>query len=211
MKPMSSGGTRGNRFLASIYDTVMVPVEAMGIRDQRRRIGAAARGRVLELGAGTGAMLEHYGDHVEEVVATDPDPHMLARAHRRRHAAKVPVEIREADAQDLLFGDDSFDTVVLALSLCTIPEPDAALAEARRVLRPNGQLLFVEHVRSARPWLARIQSFLAPAWEKVAGGCQLDRDTVASIEQAGFQVERLWRSGEGKGIVVQGRATPAAG
>ena len=201
--------SQGNRFLAAIYDTVMVPVEALGIRGQRRRIGAAARGRVLELGAGTGAMLEHYGEGVDEVVATDPDPHMLARAVPRRRPARVPVEIRQADAQDLPFEDASFDTVVVALSLCTIPDPHRALAEARRVLRPDGRLLFVEHVRSPRPWLARLQELLTPAWAKVAGGCQLDRDTVANIRQAGFSVEDLWRSGGGSGTIVQGAATPA--
>lgn len=203
--------SQGNRFLAAIYDTVMVPVEALGIRGQRRRIGAAARGRVLELGAGTGAMLEHYGQDVDEVVATDPDPHMLARAVPRRHPAKVPVELREADAQELPFADATFDTVVVALSLCTIPDPHRALAEARRVLRPEGQLLFVEHVRSPRSWLARVQRLLTPAWEKVAGGCQLDRDTVANIRQAGFDVEGLWRSGGGRGTIVQGTAIPTAG
>lgn len=203
--------SQGNRFLAAIYDTVMLPVEALGMRDQRRRIGAAARGRVLEIGAGTGAMLEHYGDDVDEVVATDPDPHMLARTARRRRPADIPVQIREADAQDLPFEDGTFDTVVVALSLCTIPDPHLALTEARRVLRPDGQLLFVEHVRSPRPWLARLQRILTPVWEKIAGGCQLDRDTVADIRQAGFDVEDPWRSGGGKGTIVQGAATPVGG
>ena len=202
--------SQGNRLLASVYDTVMLPIEAFGIREQRRRIGAAARGRVLELGAGTGAMLEHYGDQVEEVVATDPDPHMLSRAVPRRHPAAVPVDLRQVDAQDLPFDDASFDTVVVALSLCTIPDPDRALAEARRVLRPDGRLLFVEHVRSGRPFLARLQSSLTPAWRKVAGGCHLDRDTVASIERAGFRIDHLWRNGDGKGTIVQGHASPAA-
>lgn len=198
----------GNRFLAAIYDTVMVPIEAFGVRDQRRRIGAAARGRVLELGTGTGLMLEHYGDDVDEVVATDPDPHMLARAVPRRHPARVPVELRQADAQDLPFADDSFDTVVVALSLCTIPDPDRALSEARRVLRSDGQLLFVEHVRSDHDAVARIQRALTPAWRKVSGGCHLDRDTVGAIERAGFGVEHLWRSGDGRGSLVQGTAAP---
>lgn len=203
--------SQGNRFLAAIYDTVMVPVEALGMRGQRRRIGDAARGRVLEVGAGTGAMLEHYGDDVDEVVATEPDPHMLARAVRRRRPAKIPVQIRQADAQDLPFEDASFDTVVVALALCTIPDPRRALTEARRVLRPGGRLLFVEHVRSPRPWLAKLQRLLTPVWQKVAGGCHLDRDTVADIRQAGFDVENVWRSGGGRGTIVQGTATPVGG
>lgn len=198
-----------NPLLAAIYDTVMRPIEALGIRRQRQRIGRAARGRVLELGAGTGAMLEHYGDAVSAVVATEPDPHMLRRARPRQRAAGVPVELRQADAQDLPFDDASFDTVVVALALCTVPDLDRALGEARRVLRPDGQLLFVEHVVSPRPGLARLQSWLTPAWKAVAGGCHLDRDTVGRIESAGFELDDLWRSGRGRGIIVQGSATPA--
>lgn len=201
--------TDGNPLLARIYDLVMRPAEAFGLRGQRERIGAAARGRVLELGAGTGAMFPHYGDAVTEVVATEPDPHMLRRAEGRRQAAAVPIELRRADAQELPFGDDSFDTVVVALALCTVPDLGRALREARRVLHPDGQLLFLEHVRSPRPGLARLQSWATPAWKVVAGGCHLDRETVATVEQAGFRVERLWRSGGGRGTIVQGAAAPA--
>lgn len=189
-----------------VYDTIMRPLEAAGVRDQRRRIGEAARGRVLELAAGTGAMLEHYGAEVTEVVATEVDPQMLGQATGRAERAAVPVELREVDAQTLPFEDAAFDTVVVALSLCTIPEPRAALGEARRVLRDDGQLLFVEHVRSLRPSIARLQDTITPLWRRMAGGCHLNRDTLRVLEDCGFRIVDVWRSGRGRGSMVQGRA-----
>jgi ubiquinone/menaquinone biosynthesis C-methylase UbiE len=199
---------RGNPLLAAIYDVIMRPMEAWGVRDQRRRVGAAARGRVLEIGAGTGAMLPHYTDAVVEVVATEVDPHMLRRAERKVGRTGVAVQLREVDAQRLPFEDATFDTVVVALSLCTIPDAPSALREARRVLRDDGQLLFVEHVRSLRPFVARVQDAATPLWKRVAGGCHLNRDTVTAIDGAGFRIEDIWRSGRQQGSIVQGRAEP---
>jgi ubiquinone/menaquinone biosynthesis C-methylase UbiE len=203
-----TGAQHGNRLLASVYDVVMRPLEAWGVRDQRRRIGAAARGRVLEIGAGTGAMLPHYTAAVDEVVATEVDPHMLRRAERKAGRAEVAVLLREVDAQHLPFEDDTFDTVVVALSLCTIPDAPAALREARRVLHDDGQLLFVEHVRSLRPRVARLQDAATPVWKRLAGGCHLNRDTVSRIDGAGFRIAEIWRSGRQQGSIVQGRAEP---
>jgi ubiquinone/menaquinone biosynthesis C-methylase UbiE len=203
-----TGRQHGNRVLASIYDLVMHPLEAWGVRDQRRRLGAAARGRVLEIGAGTGAMLPHYTGEVVEVVATEVDPHMLRRAERKAGRSAVAVRLRQVDAQRLPFEDATFDTVVVALSLCTIPDAEAALREARRVLHDDGQLLFVEHVRSLRPRIARLQDAVTPLWKRLAGGCHLNRDTVTTIEGAGFRIEGIWRSGRQQGSIVQGRAEP---
>jgi ubiquinone/menaquinone biosynthesis C-methylase UbiE len=112
------------------------------------------------------------------------------------------------DAQRLPFEDATFDTVVVALSLCTIPDAPSALREARRVLRDDGQLLFVEHVRSLRPFVARVQDAATPLWKRVAGGCHLNRDTVTAIDGAGFRIEDIWRSGRQQGSIVQGRAEP---
>ncbi len=198
----------GNPLFAAVYDTIMRPLEAWSVRGQRRRIGDAARGRVLEIGAGTGAMLGYYTPAVTEVVATEVDPHMLKRAGDKAAGARVPVVLREADAQRLPFGDSEFDTAVVALSLCTIPDARAALAETRRVLRDDGQLLFVEHVRSLRPGVARVQDAVTPVWKRIAGGCHLNRDTVGAVEAAGFRLENLWRSGKRRGSIIQGRAVP---
>lgn len=205
----ATGSTIGSTpWFAAGYDVIMRPVEAAGVRAQRRRIGRAARGRVLEIAAGTGAMLGHYGPEVTEVIATEPDAAMLRRAGRRAASAGVPVHLCQADAQRLPVADGSIDSVVVALSLCTIPDVAQALAEARRVLAADGQLLFVEHVRSLRPILARAQAALTPVWKRLAGGCHLDRASVAAIERAGFELTDLWRSGGRRGVLVQGRAVP---
>ena len=203
---MASDGRRRPLFPA-VYDTIMRPLEAWGVRDQRRRIGEAARGRVLEIGAGTGAMLPHYTSAVTEVVATEVDPHMLEQATGKLEQARVPVGLREVDAESLPFEDATFDTLVVALSLCTIPRAATALREGRRVLRDDGQLLFVEHVRSLRPAVAGLQDLVTPVWKRVAGGCHPNRDTLAVIERCGFRIEEVWRSGKRRGSVVQGRAT----
>jgi ubiquinone/menaquinone biosynthesis C-methylase UbiE len=174
------------------------------MRRQRARTVGAARGRVLELGMGTGLNLPFY-ENVDEVVGVEPDPHMLRRARRRGARASVPVRLVESDAQALPFAQGEFDTVVISLALCTIPNPDAALSEARRVLKPEGRLLFLEHVRSQKPRVARVQDVITPCWRAIAGGCHPNRDTVSAIRRH-FEVERLWE----KGVIVQGTARPAA-
>ena len=192
------------------YDAVMLPAEKLlGFGRQRQRTVADARGRVLELGAGTGLNLPHYPP-IDELVAVEPDPYM-----RRRAAARIrsvdpgfPVELVPAVAEDLPFPDAAFDTVVVCLVLCTVGEPRRALAEARRVVAPEGQLLLLEHVRSPRPAVTWLQHALTPVWRNVTGGCHLDRQTVATVEAAGFRFEHLWRSRDGRGTMIQGRATP---
>ncbi len=197
------GATKsGHPFLAAIYDAFMFPQELLGLRRQRVRTAGAATGSVLELGVGTGLNLPHYTS-AGEVVGIDPNPHMLRRAQRRAEKAPCPVRLVEADAQDLPFGEHEFDTVVVTLSFCTIPDPAVAVAEARRVLKPDGRFLFFEHVRSEKPWVARLQRGVTPAWKRVAGGCHLNRSTVATIEGE-FELERIWR----KGVLVQGSARP---
>ena len=200
--------SRRNPFVAAVYDAFMRPLEALGLAKQRKRMAAEARGRVLEIAAGTGAMFAYYGEQVDEVIATEPDPDMLRRARQPADDATVPIDLQLADAQALPYEDNSFDTVVVALSLCTIPDPELALREAYRVLRRDGRLLFLEHARSERGAVAWLQHALTPAWRQVAGGCHLDRDTPKYIEAAGFDVERMWRSGGGQGSVIQGTAVP---
>ena len=149
----------------------------MGFRRQRRRIADEATGRVLEVAAGTGLTFPFY-TCAQEVIAIDPDPAMLKRARHRAANAPGPVQLLQADAESLPFADAAFDTIVIAFGLCTIPHPENALREARRVLKPDGQLLFLEHVRSTGWRHARLQDLAAPAWRRLTGGCHPNRPSL---------------------------------
>ena len=183
----------GHRFFAAIYDRLMTGTEDAGLADMRAELLAQARGRTLELGAGTGHNLPHYTAAVTELVATEPDPFM-ARRLRDKAARSTPaagsVEIVEAPAESLPFEDDSFDTVVSTLVLCTVEHPARAAAELSRVLRPDGRLLYIEHVRAAPgESLERWQDRLERPWGWFAGGCHPNRDTAATLEAAGLATE----------------------
>jgi len=179
------------RVMALFYDRMLAATEEAGLRDLRRELLAAARGEFLEIGAGTGVNLALYPDGVDRVVATEPDRHMAARLRRKLDDARVPVEVVEAGAQDLPFPDASFDTAVVTLVLCTVPDQRAALAEIGRVLRPGGRLLFIEHVRSPERRLARWQDRLLPLWKRVAGGCHPNRDTLGILRQSPLTVTEV--------------------
>ncbi len=159
------------------------------MNERRGRLLTGARGAVLEIGGGTGANLPHYRG-VERVIVSEPDPFMRKRLGPKLEDASVPVEISAAGAEALPFPDASFDTVVSTLVLCTVLDQGAALEEVRRVLRPGGRLLFIEHVR-ADGAAARWQDRLEPLWGRLLGGCHPNRDTVAAIEEAGFEIEVL--------------------
>lgn len=175
------------RIFAASYDPLSARWERRHGAELRRKLLARARGRVLEIGVGTGLSLPHYPP-VEELVATDPSEPMLRRARRRATEAGRKVTFVEAPAEQLPFEDDSFDTVVSMLVLCTVEDPQRALQEIRRVLRPDGQFLFSEHVRSDDPQRARWQDRLEPVWRVVANGCHPNRRTRDTIDAAGFDV-----------------------
>jgi ubiquinone/menaquinone biosynthesis C-methylase UbiE len=172
--------TWGRAFSAA-YDRLFKATEEAGLRQMRRELVAKAEGRVLEVGAGTGANVELYPDAVEELVLAEPDPHMTARLREKLAQWGSGAEVVEAPAERLPFEDSSFDTVVVTLVLCTVPDPRAALTEIARVLRPGGKLLFIEHVRSEQPGLARWQDRLERPWRFLGDGCHCNRDTVATI------------------------------
>jgi ubiquinone/menaquinone biosynthesis C-methylase UbiE len=182
--------TWGRGFTA-LYDWMIKSTEEEGLREMRRETLAKASGRTIDLGAGTGANLGLYPDSVTELVLAEPDPHMLRKLRPKAEEAGVDAEIVQAGAEDLPFEDSSFDTAVFTLVLCTVPDPAAALAEAARVLRPGGRLLFVEHVRSEEAGLARWQDRLERPWRFFGDGCHCNRDTVATIEAASFTVEAV--------------------
>jgi ubiquinone/menaquinone biosynthesis C-methylase UbiE len=206
----------GHPIFARLYDRLMAGVENDGLREMRAELVAGARGRVLELGAGTGLNLGHYGPEVTELVLTEPDPHMASRLRRRLEQeppAPATVEVVEAGAERLPFDDDSFDTVVSTLVLCTVPEPVRAAAEAARVLRPQGRMLFLEHVRGEDgSRLARWQDRLERPWGWVAAGCHPNRDTAVVLEAAlDAKVERSEmprRAGPMVRPMIRGSAEP---
>ena len=161
--------------------------EESGIAGHRDELLAGLSGRVIELGAGTGLNFGRYPGSVTEVVAVEPEPYLRARAIAAARRAPVPVRVVEAAADALPFEDGEFDMAVTSLVLCSVSDPAAALEELRRVLRPDGKLHFYEHVLAEDPRLARLQRGADLFWPRLGGGCHTSRNTVAAIEQAGFQ------------------------
>jgi ubiquinone/menaquinone biosynthesis C-methylase UbiE len=162
-----------------------------GVLDHyRERTIETARGLVLEVGVGSGLNLALYGPAVIRVVAIDPSPELLRLASKRvAEAVVVPVSLLRASAEHLPFANAAFDTIVMTWTLCSIPNPVAALTEMRRVLRPGGRLIFVEHGLSPEIRTARWQRRLTPYWKRISGGCHLDRKTDDLIRRAGFQID----------------------
>ncbi len=182
--------TCGRLFVAG-YDRLLAGTEAAGLRERRAGLLAGATGDVLALGAGTGANLSHYPDGLGRLVLTEPGPHMASRLAARLATAGSSAEVVEAGGESLPFAESSFDTVVSTLVLCTVEDPDRTLIEVARVLRPGGRLLFLEHVRSSEPGIARRQDRLERPWRFVGAGCHCNRDTLATIRGAGFEVEAV--------------------
>ncbi len=185
----------GHRVFAALYDRLMESNEKAGLGDMRRELLAEARGRVLELGAGTGRNLARYGDAVTELVLTEPDPHMAKRLRRTVGEADPPFEVSvvEAGAERLPFDDRSFDTVVATLVFCTVEDPESAVSEVDRVIKRDGRLLVVEHVRGEHEGrLSRWQDRLEGPWGWIGGGCHPNRDTVGTLS-ARFDVSGLRR------------------
>jgi ubiquinone/menaquinone biosynthesis C-methylase UbiE len=157
----------------------------------RKRVIGAAEGRVLEIGIGSGLNFPLYGAKVTSVFGLEPSPELLRMAGGRASDAAVPVTLLEASAETVPLDTGSIDTVVTTWTLCTIPHAPRALAEMRRVLKPGGVLLFVEHGRAPEPGVARWQDRLDPLWSRIAGGCHLNRKMDDLIAGSGFQIEAL--------------------
>ena len=175
---------RGVEQIPWLYDGLCAVLERAGLDAWRRWLAAGARGRTLDVGCGTGRGLPRYSRDVR-LIGLDPAWDSLARARRR--APRVPLV--QASAEALPFRDDVFDTVVSSLVFCTVPEPARGLAEVKRVLRPDGRLRMLEHVRSRRRWKAIFQDRVEPVWMWVSGGCHPNRDTERAVEAAGFVIE----------------------
>jgi ubiquinone/menaquinone biosynthesis C-methylase UbiE len=176
---------------ASQYDRFLALAERDGLAARREELLAGAHDRVLEIGAGTGLNLEYYPDSLDRLVLTEPSEPMASRLKARVAESALRPEVVIAPAENLPFEDDSFDTVVGALVLCTVPDPVETLAEIKRVLAPGGDLLLMEHVRSESKDRAKWQDRLEKPWRWYGNGCHCNRDTVSIVEASGFHWDDL--------------------
>jgi ubiquinone/menaquinone biosynthesis C-methylase UbiE len=157
----------------------------------RERVVSGASGRILEVGIGSGINLRYYGDRAEHVIGLDPSAKLLEMAAEAERRSGLPVELVKGSAEMIPVEDKTIDTVLTTWTLCSIPDVSRALSEMRRVLKPNGRLLFVEHGLSPDEPVRRWQNRLNPIWRRVAGGCNLNRAVTQLIEVAGFRIERV--------------------
>ncbi|GAW91801.1 class I SAM-dependent methyltransferase [Calderihabitans maritimus] len=192
-----------NRF-ALIYDLLETPMETMMLNKWRAEVWQKARGKVLEVGVGTGRNMHFYPENIH-VTAIDFSEQMLKRAERRRHQLGLEVDLLLMDVQELDFPDNTFDTAVATCVFCTVPDPVKGLAEVRRVVKPEGKIILLEHVRSCRPFWGRTMDWLDPIVYGLIG-THINRDTVRNVEKAGLQIhsiKQLWRD-----ILLQIEASP---
>lgn len=183
------GEHRWDFLFAALYDRMMRRGEQGRMGRRRGELIGTANGRTLEIGAGTGANIPHYPDDLDELILAEPFEPMRRRMARKLSESGRAASTLDASAEAIPLAEGSLDTVVSTLVLCTVDFPDRALAEVARVLRPGGQLLFIEHVRSHSPRLARWQDRLETPWRRFGAGCRCNRDTIASIAAAGFSTE----------------------
>ena len=177
-------------FFALTYDGQMKKVEKAGLSALRSQALAGASGRVLEIGAGTGANLPHYGREVESLTITEPEPPLVRRLEQRVREHGSAAKVLRAPAEDLPFEDGSFDTAVSTLVLCGVSDQPRALRELRRVLKPGGRLIFIEHVRSSEPRVARLQDRMN-GLNRLVAGCECNRPTLESMQAEGFEVTNV--------------------
>jgi ubiquinone/menaquinone biosynthesis C-methylase UbiE len=163
--------------------------EERGNRELRREMLAGLSGRVMEVGPGNGLNFPHYPGSVQEVVAVEPEPYLRSRAEEAAAEAPVPIRVADGTADELPAADGFFDAVVMSGLLCSVADVPAALAEFHRVLRPGGQLRFYEHVRSRDVLFAGLQQAADLVWPRLMGGCHVQRQTRAAIEQV-FAIEK---------------------
>jgi SAM-dependent methyltransferase len=196
LRPVA-GSRAWARVFAAMYDPFLWIGERAGMRRHRRDLLTQARGRTLEIGSGTGLNLLHYPDDLDSLVLAEPDPSMRRRLENAVRRSERKAKVIDAGAENLPFGDATIDTVVSTLVLCTVDAPEMALREIERVLHPDGQLLFIEHVRSDSPLLARWQDRLARPWRRFAEGCRCNRATLELMNACGFGLDAhpaKWRA-----------------
>jgi SAM-dependent methyltransferase len=193
-----TGSAAWARAFAFLYDPFLWAGERAGVRTLRRNVLSKARGCTVEVGSGTGLNLRYYPEDLDELVLAEPDPSMRVRLEKRLRRTGRRARVVDAPAERLPFSDGSVDTVVSTFLLCTVAEPELALREMLRVLRADGQLLFIEHVRAASPRLARWQDRLAHPWSRFARGCRCNQSTAELFDTCGLSLSDVhagaWRA-----------------
>ena len=189
-------------FVATIYDRFMAESERACLAAWRHALLGELTGSVIEIGAGTGRNLDHYPLGLERLVLAEPDRHMRSRLRALSTEHEHPAEVIAAPAQALPVDSESFDVVVCTLVLCSVADVDATLAEARRVLKPGGRFVFIEHVAaeggSRLAWQRRVE----PVWKRIADGCHLTRRTGESLERTGFELSDVKRESMRKALSI---------
>ncbi|GAB3823051.1 class I SAM-dependent methyltransferase [Kribbella italica] len=203
---MTGNNLQHPRF-ARAFARLVCSMDRRGGTAHRRELLTGLSGRVIEVGAGTGANFAHYPATVTEVVAVEPDDHLRSLALQAAHNADVTVHVVAGDAEHLPTDGGDFDAAVMSLVLCSVPDQTTALAEAHRALRPGGQLRYYEHVRSTNHLIAALEDAITPLWSRAAGGCHPNRDTTAAIQAAGLDIEDHRRFGFTGLAHVLGKAT----
>lgn len=179
------------------YETIVLPrlihlsMRQKKLAEYRPRVLSAAKGRVLEVGIGSGLNVPFYPQNLESVIGLDPSAALLAMSAKARQQSRIPMTLMNGTAESIPLDAASVDTVVMTWTLCSIPDPERALAEIRRVLKPDGELLFVEHGRAPEPRVQKWQDRLTPVWKKIGGGCHLNRPIEELIAAAGFMIDGL--------------------
>jgi ubiquinone/menaquinone biosynthesis C-methylase UbiE len=175
---------------AKWYDFFMRPLEKRKFKKIRSELLKGASGNVLELGSGTGINFPLY-INVDTVTAIEPSQPMIEQSLTKQKSAVVPIEIVNASAENLPFGDHTFDTIVATLVFCTIPDVEKAIHELKRVCKPDGKILLFEHVKMENRMLSKLQESLTPFWKKICDGCCLDRETVKEFTNQGLKIETV--------------------
>ncbi|MBE1440783.1 class I SAM-dependent methyltransferase [Paenibacillus sp. OAS669] len=189
-------------FFHKTYDLWMQPLEHYAFGAIRKRLIGQARGKVLEIGAGTGANFKYYKS-ANQVVAVEPDEVMLKKSLPLAEASAVPIHVVRAGAESLPFEEDTFDCVAGTLVFCTIPDPMAAWREITRVCKPGGHIILMEHVRISHPVWGTLQDWLTPWWKRCCGGCHLNRTTLDDLQQAGLHIIELEQMFNGLFVIAK--------
>lgn len=197
-EPHDLSAQEGSSFNRPLFSRFLWPrfsagAMAAGEGEHRQRLLEGLRGRVIEIGAGSGLNFAYYPNEVTNVLAVEPEQNLRELATKQAASAPVPVRVSAGVGDQLPCEDAAFDVAIASLVLCSVPNQPRALAEIRRVLRPGGELRFFEHVRAAHALLAGAQAAATPIWSRIGGGCHLNRDTESSITAAGFAIETIER------------------